>query len=114
MALDDPIVWVLIIAALIFLFGGSKIPGLAKALGDARREFDRASRGEPPGAGAAQAASVVPVSAVPAAAVAPPPVESSTVPNDPLLQAAQREGIDTRGKTREQVASELAWKLNKK
>lgn len=107
MALDDPIVLLLIVVAVIFLFGGSKIPGLAKALGEARREFDKGLRGEPPGA----ARSEQPISA-PAVSTA----SSSTAfaVDDPLVSAAQREGIDTRGKTREQIASELSWKLNKK
>ena len=44
MALDDPIVWVLIAAVVIFLFGANKIPQFAKAIGQARREFDQASK----------------------------------------------------------------------
>lgn len=106
MALDDPVVLVLIVVVVIFLFGGSRIPGLARALGEARREFDRGFRGQPPGA-AAQ--SEQPVS-VPSSASQP----STLAVDDPLVMAAQREGIDTRGKTREQIASELSWKLNKK
>ena len=30
-----------------------------------------------------------------------------------LIVAAQNEGIETLGKTKEQIASELAWKLKK-
>src|SRR5579884_810728 len=41
-------------------------------------------------------------------------LESRKVEDDPLIIAAKREGIITEGKTREQIASELAWKLNKK
>ncbi len=47
MALDDPIVIILILVAVIFLFGGSKIPGLANALGRAKREFEKGLKGEP-------------------------------------------------------------------
>ncbi|MCL4519792.1 MAG: twin-arginine translocase TatA/TatE family subunit [Thaumarchaeota archaeon] len=94
MAFDDPIVWILIIAVVVFLFGANKIPGLAKSLGEARKEFDKGWRGEPPGNN---------------------PQPPSTAPaEDPLITAAQREGIETQGKTREQIASELSWKINKK
>ncbi len=105
MAFDDPVVWILIIVAVIFLFGGSKIPGLARALGEARREFDKGFRGQPPGASGQPETTT--------AAVAPSS-SGFVSPDDPLVVAAQREGIDTRGKTREQIASELSWKLNKK
>lgn len=96
MAFDDPIVWVLIVAVVIFLFGSSKIPGLAKSLGQARREFDTALRGQ-------HSDSAVSASSQNA---------STLAPLDPLIQAAQKEGIDIQGKTRQQIASELSWKLN--
>jgi sec-independent protein translocase protein TatA len=87
MGWDDPIVWVLIAAVVVFLFGASRIPQFARSLGQARREFTEGSKG----------------------------VGSTDIdPSDPLIQAAQREGIDTTGKTREQIASEISWKLNKK
>jgi len=31
---------------------------------------------------------------------------------DPLIEAAQREGIDTNGKSKQEIASALSWKLN--
>lgn len=121
MAFDDPIVWVLIIAVVIFLFGANKIPQLAKAVGQAKREFDQASK-EITNPSAAPAAANAPGSsswqgilsqpAVPAAsAVAAPGVSAAS---DPLILAAQKEGIITDGKTRDQVATELAWKLKAK
>ncbi|MCL4519941.1 MAG: twin-arginine translocase TatA/TatE family subunit [Thaumarchaeota archaeon] len=112
MAWDDPVVWVLIIAVVIFLFGANKVPQLAKGLGQARREFERASKGltdpesviNPTSVQPANPASTLP-------SVSQEKASASTV--DPLLAAAQNEGIETRGKTREQIASELAWKLKK-
>ena len=95
MAFDDPIVWVLIIAVVIFLFGANKIPSLARSIGQARREFDKGWKG--------QLESLT----------SPNALQSSTV-DDPVVVAAQKEGIETAGKTREQIASELAWKINKK
>jgi len=40
--LDGPVVWI-IIALAVLLFGGSKIPELARGLGKAKREFKKAS-----------------------------------------------------------------------
>ena len=89
MAWDDPVVWALIAGVVIFLFGASKIPQFARSLGQARKEFTDATRGFS--------------------------MKNATVDSsDPLVQAAQREGIDTQGKTKEQIASDLSWKLSKK
>lgn len=107
MAFDDPIVWVLIVAVVVFLFGANKIPSLARSLGQARREFDGAINGTTSTtdtAAATQNATVMP----------PMPVAPTNAIDaaDPLVEAAQKEGIDTRGKTKQQIASELSWKLN--
>jgi len=37
--LNNPMLWVLIIAVIFLLFGGSKLPQLAKALGQSKRAF---------------------------------------------------------------------------
>lgn len=108
MAFDDPVVWLLIIAAVVLLFGASRIPKFARALGEARREFNTGSSPSPP-----ETSSRTSVGAV----ATPPPIQStseSLSTDDPLYVAAQNEGIDIRGKTRSQIATELAWKLNKK
>ncbi len=44
MAFDDPIVWILILAVVIFLFGANKIPQFAKSIGQAKKEWDQASK----------------------------------------------------------------------
>jgi len=100
MAWDDPIVWVLIAAVVIFLFGANRIPQFARSIGQARKEFTEASKGN--------YGNSTTSSTSPSAATGVPDQ------NDPLILAAQREGIDTMGKTREQIASEISWKLNKK
>lgn len=112
MAWDDPVVWVLIIAAVVFLFGANKVPQLAKGLGQARREFEMASKGLTNPGSVSNAQSNQPTTQVDST----PSVtqdKASVSAADPLLVAAQNEGIETRGKTREQIASELAWKLKK-
>ncbi len=104
MALDDPIVWVLIVVVVLILFGASRIPKFARALGEARSEFTKGSQGgtqqtpPPPAPGMAQA----------------PTAAQTLTPDDPLYAAAEKEGIDMRGKTKSEIASELAWKLSKK
>ena len=104
MAFDDPIVWILIIVVVVFLFGASRIPQFAKALGQARREFSAASQGGP------QSAPSTP----PPMQNTPPPMSQALSPDDPLYAAAEKEGIDIRGKTKSEIATELAWKLSKK
>lgn len=98
MGFDDPVVIILILAVVVLLFGASRIPQFAKSLGMARREFEKGAKGDE-----STASQSVPVVATTAPAA-----------DDPLVVAAQREGIDTQGKTKEQIASELSWKLNRK
>jgi len=38
-AFESPMLWVLIIAVIVLLFGASKLPQLAKALGQSKRAF---------------------------------------------------------------------------
>ena len=106
MAFDDPVVWVLIIGVAVFLFGSSKIPALARSLGQARREFDMASKGLIGATGQGNEPNVAP----PSVAITHPQVVNS----DPLVVAAQNEGVNTVGKAREDIARELAWKLDQK
>ncbi|MGI0079422.1 MAG: hypothetical protein ACRECH_07340, partial [Nitrososphaerales archaeon] len=68
----------------------------------ARREFDKAARGETsqaPSNGQGASSSTI---------------NQQQQPLDPLVEAAEKEGINTQGKTKDQIASELSWKLNKK
>lgn len=103
LAFDDPIVWLLIAVVIIVLFGASRIPKFARALGEARKEFEGGSKGTP---------QTTPEQPPPA----PAPATASTTlsPEDPLYAAAEKEGIDIRGKTKSEIATELAWKLSKK
>lgn len=45
MTFDDPVVIVLIVGAVLFLFGSKKIPEFARNLGKAKNEFDKARQG---------------------------------------------------------------------
>ncbi len=100
MAFDDLLVIILIVAVVVFLFGASRIPKFARSLGMVRREFENGSKG-------------IYSNSSNAAPNQPNGSLGSSSQTDPLVVAAQREGIDTNGKTKEQIASELSWKLNK-
>ena len=112
MALDDPMVWILIVGLGVLLFGSNKIPELARSLGKARREFDAASRGLADTINSELNMETQPPQRVPRAVPQRVPVPAPTeTESDPLLAAAQKEGIDVKGKTRSQIASELASKV---
>jgi|SRR2546428_5905038 len=85
--LGDPTQLLVILGVLvvILIWGPSKIPELAKAVGRARKEFDDASKG-----------------------LAQPttPSNPSTMA-DPLVTTAQKLGLNTQGKTREQISDEI-------
>jgi sec-independent protein translocase protein TatA len=70
------------ILVVVLIWGPQKIPDLARSLGTARREFDEASRG---------------LSRAPAAG------RADTLSSDPLVEVAQKLGINTQGKTRQEV-----------
>jgi len=87
--------WLVVIAVLviIFLWGPSKLPELARSIGLARKEFEKASK-----------------------EVTSPSGASSTVQpaSDSLVVAAKELGISTEGKTKEEIAKEIAEKASKK
>ena len=103
MSSDDSLAW---------LF--KQITEVARTVGQARRELDSAMKGimDPASFVAPTTQQQLrPVS--PHTQVANPvPVAHPSPDPDPLVIAARNEGIVTNGKTREQIATELAIKLN--
>lgn len=81
--------WLIVVAILlvVFLWGPQKLPELAKSIGLAKKEFDKAVK-----EGSSQVTSLT------------TPTEST----DPLIVAARSLGISTEGKTKEQIAKEIA------
>jgi sec-independent protein translocase protein TatA len=87
--------WIIIgvVAIVIIMWGPSKIPELAKALGKAKGEFDKASQ-------EFQEAASTTANA--------PKMRSN---DEILLETARNLGIATDGKTREQISIEIAEKV---
>ncbi|MEM3833553.1 MAG: twin-arginine translocase TatA/TatE family subunit [Thermoprotei archaeon] len=98
MALDpiETLMIGIIILALI-IWGPSKIPELARALGRAKREYEKASRGlEEEISKITQSSSTE---------------SSQTVSSDDkLIEVAKSLGISTEGKTRDEIAREIIEK----
>jgi len=88
--------WVVILIAVaaLIMWGPRKIPELARALGEARGEFERASR----------EAMVRPVSELREERVA-------TSSDDILIETARKLGMSTGGKTRDQISKEIIEKF---
>ena len=86
--------WELIVIAAViiifFLWGPSKIPQLARSLGQVRKEYEKGSKGSSPGE-----------------------EKSATIaPQDALIDTAKKLGIATEGKTRDEISQEIVQKAN--
>ena len=88
--------WLIVVGILlvVFLWGPQKLPELARSIGLAKKEFDKAAK-----------------------EVSNPTTSASTSTGeshtDPLIVAAKSLGISTEGKTKEQIAKEIADKSSK-
>jgi len=78
---------VLILIAL-FIWGPQKLPEMAKAIGEAKKEFEKVARG---------VTSPLPTKAQP----------TGPAPQDPVITAAKSLGIITAGKTKEDLTKEI-------
>jgi sec-independent protein translocase protein TatA len=96
--------WIIIgvVAIVIIMWGPAKIPQFARALGQAKGEFKKASK-EFNNAANAEA----PISTN----AAPIPAQTMKTKDEMLLETAQKLGIPTEGKTRDQLSEEISIKV---
>jgi sec-independent protein translocase protein TatA len=94
MAFVGPWEIALVLAIVLILFGPKKLPELAKSLGDAIRQYRQASEGVLP-------------SAVPQPTQSVQPVQYKATETDLLIETAKKLGIQTEGKTMEQISKEI-------
>ena len=99
--------WIIIgvVAIVIIMWGPAKIPQFARALGQAKGEFSKASKEFNNAANMDAPAEPVVTTAI----AAPAPVIKTK--DELLLETAQKLGISTEGKTREQLSEEISVKV---
>ena len=90
MAFIGPWEIALILVIVLLIFGPKKLPQLAKALGDAIRQYRQASEGTATSNQPSQ------------------PTQYRTKEADLLLETAKNLGIQTEGKTMEQISKEIS------
>ncbi|MDW8083763.1 MAG: twin-arginine translocase TatA/TatE family subunit [Candidatus Caldarchaeum sp.] len=92
--------WIVVAVVLIilFLWGPEKLPKIARSIGQAKKEFERAQRG---------------LEEDIAKAAAPAPAASQTTPDDKLIEVARALNIPTEGKTRDEIAKAIVEKSQK-
>lgn len=81
--------WLIILLIILILFGAKKLPELARGLGEAIREFRRASQGE-----------------VSERAL-------SSMSEDKVIKLAKELGIDVEGKSKEEIVKQIIDEVSK-
>ncbi len=105
--------WIIIgvVAIVIILWGPSKIPEFAKALGRAKGEFSKAQK-DFTEAAANPPPTQTGASSTPAAAAPAVPHQTTIRTKDEMLiETAQKLGVSTEGKTREEITEEISVKV---
>jgi sec-independent protein translocase protein TatA len=95
--------WLIVIGVIlvIFIWGPQKLPELARSIGLAKKEFDKATK---------EASTTTSETT----ATTTPPAGAASSIGDPLIVAAKSLGISTEGKTKEEIAKEIAERSTKK
>ncbi len=91
MAFGDPLQWIVIgvVVVAIFLWGPSKIPEIARAVGRARKEFTQGLNETP----------------------SPSPEPEAKSPDQTLLDTSRQLGIQTEGKTTHQLSDKIVKRV---
>jgi sec-independent protein translocase protein TatA len=100
--------WIIIgvVAIVIIMWGPGKIPEFARSLGKAKGEFNKAQKEFSDAATTSLTTTKATV-----AGVEPKPATTIKTKDEMLLETAQRLGISTEGKTREQLTEEISIKV---
>lgn len=102
--------WLIIgvVAIVIIMWGPAKIPEFARSLGRAKGEFTKASKEF---TDAANMTATTPTATVASSAPAAPAASSLKSKDEVLVDTARSLGIETEGKTREQITEEINIKV---
>ncbi len=94
--------WIIIgvVAIVIIMWGPAKIPQFARALGQAKGEFNKASKEFSTAALTAENSTT-----------SAQQTKTIKTKDEMLLETAQKLGIPTEGKTREQISAEISMKV---
>jgi sec-independent protein translocase protein TatA len=76
----------LVLAIVLILFGGKKLPELARSIGDSIKQYKKAVEG----------------------------AEPQKSEKEAILEAAEKLGVDTRGKSVEEITKEITQKIKEK
>ena len=90
---------VVAILVILFIWGPQKLPEMARSIGLAKREFEKATKE---------------MTTLATAATTAPSTSAASTQQDPLIVAARSLGITTEGKTKEELANEIAQRTTKK
>lgn len=102
-----------VILIVLFLWGPQKLPEMARAIGQAKREFDKAAKEV---TSLADVKSITnPITDSINRTIANPPTSTPQIslqatskpPQDPVIIAAKSLGISTLGKTKQELATEI-------
>ncbi len=104
--------WIIVavIVLVLFLWGPEKLPKLARSIGQAKKEFEKASKGVEEEIKQFETGLKSPSYPESYRPVSTPQSPSS---DDKLLEIARSLGIQTEGKTRDQIAQEIIEKTKK-
>ena len=102
--------WLIIgvVAIVIIMWGPAKIPEFARSLGRAKGEFTKASKEF---TDAANMTATAPTATVAPSAPSAPAASSLKSKDEVLVDTARSLGIETEGKTREQITEEINIKV---
>ncbi|MDJ0269412.1 MAG: twin-arginine translocase TatA/TatE family subunit [Aigarchaeota archaeon] len=100
--------WIVVgvIIIVLLLWGPEKLPKIARSIGQAKREFEKASK-----ALEEETSSVVKPSIISTSSGS---VAAAQAGDDKLLEVAKSLGISTEGKTRDEIAREIVNKAQQK